>query len=73
MALSEIERRYVLAATGVQSVEITDGGDTLAVQLYEADGGETCVLLPIGVVGELLFQLAETMVASPQSASQSSR
>jgi hypothetical protein len=67
-AVSEIERPYVLAATRVQTVEIIDGGDTLAIQLRVANGGETCVLLPIGAVGDLLFQLTTTLVTSPEKA-----
>ncbi len=56
--VSENEHPYVQAATGVRSVEVIDGGDTLAVRLHTAAGGETCLLLPMGAVGDLLFQIA---------------
>ncbi|WP_244514114.1 hypothetical protein [Methylobacterium sp. UNC378MF] len=40
---------------------IIDGGSTLAVRLRSPDDNEFCVLLPIAVVGDLLFQLADVM------------
>ncbi|MGU3469161.1 hypothetical protein ACLBXO_30385 [Methylobacterium sp. C33D] len=55
---------YVLGAAAVRSVEIIDGGGTLAVRLRSPDDGELCLLLPIGVVGDLLFQLAEAVSLS---------
>ncbi|MGT2478895.1 hypothetical protein ACU4GR_08430 (plasmid) [Methylobacterium oryzae CBMB20] len=54
----------MLGAAGVRSVEIVDGGDTLAVRLRAPDDSEFCVLLPIGVVGDLLFQLADVLSLS---------
>ena len=59
--MSANERPHVLAATGVHSVEVIVGGDTLAVRLHAVGGGETCLLLPIGAVGDLLFQIADTL------------
>lgn len=73
MALSEIDLTNVLAATRVQSVEVIDGGDTLVVRLHVADGSETCVLLPMGAVGDLLFRIAETLIAGPEEASRIAR
>lgn len=51
------------------SVETIDGGDTLAVRLRADGGNEVVVLLPIGVVGDLLFQLADTLIGTPDVAS----
>ncbi len=48
----------------MRSVEIIDGGDTLAVRLRSPDDSEFCVLLPIGVVGDLLFQIADVVSRS---------
>lgn len=57
--MSDSERPHVLAATGVRSVEVIDGGDTLAVRLCASDGSDTCLLLPMGAVGDLLSHLAD--------------
>lgn len=67
--MSDSERPHVLAARQVQSVEFIDGGDTLAVRLRIADGGDTCLLLPIGAVGDLLSQLAAAIHVGPDRAS----
>lgn len=64
MTASDDRVPYVLGAAGVRSVEIVDGGDTLAVRLPTPDDSEFCVLLPIGVVGDLLFQLADVLSLS---------
>jgi hypothetical protein len=70
IAVSDTERPHVLSATQVRAVEVIDGGGTLAVRFYTADGGEACVLLPIGVVGDLLGQLADALDIGPDRASQ---
>lgn len=64
MTASDDKVPYVLGAAGMRSVEIVDGGDTLAVRLRAPDDSEFCVLLPIGVVGDLLFQLADVLSLS---------
>lgn len=61
MTVSDNGVPYVLGAAGVRSVVIIDGGSTLAVRLRSPDDNEFCVLLPIAVVGDLLFQLADVM------------
>lgn len=69
MTASYNEVPFVLGAAGVRSVEIIDGGDTLAVRMRSPDDSEFCVLLPIGVVGDLLFQIADVVSRSHDSRS----
>lgn len=57
---------YVIGVRGLQSVDVIDGGDTLAVQLLAADESEVCALLPIDVVSDLLFRLADVMSVRPK-------
>ncbi|MBN4098400.1 MULTISPECIES: hypothetical protein [Methylobacterium] len=64
MTVSDSAVPYVLGAAAVRSVEVIDGGGTLAIRLRSPDDSEFCVLLPIGVVGDLLFQLADVMSVS---------
>jgi hypothetical protein len=61
MMVSDNKPPKVLSAMRVRSVEVIDGGDTLAVRLRAPDDDEFCIVLPIGTVGDLLFQLAEVM------------
>lgn len=68
--MSDNKLPSVLAATQVRSVEVIDGGDTLAVRIHVTDGGETCLLLPVGVVGDLLAQLAVALDIDTDRASQ---
>ena len=51
----------VLAVAGLQSVEIIDGGDTVAVSLQAAGGDGVGLLLPLAVVSDLLSQLASAL------------
>ncbi len=52
---------YVLAFAGFQSVEVIDGGDTVAVTLQAAGGDSVCLLLPLAVVSDLLSHLASAL------------
>lgn len=61
--MRESEPARVVAATSVRSVEVIDGGDTVAVRLAAAGEGETCILLPAAAVGSLLYLLAEALIA----------
>ena len=63
--MPETEDVDVVAMRSVRSVHLIDGGDTVAVRMETAGGGETCVLLPTGAVGDLLFLLAEAVTAAP--------
>lgn len=51
----------VLAVAGLRSVEIIDGGDTVAVSLQAAGGDGVGLLLPLAVVSDLLSQLASAL------------
>ncbi len=51
----------VLAFAGLRSVEVIDGGDTVAVTLQAASGDSVSLLLPLAVVSDLLSQLAEAL------------
>lgn len=52
---------YVLAFAGLRSVEVIDGGDTVAVTLQAAGGDSVSLLLPLAVVSDLLSQLASAL------------
>ncbi|MGU3282493.1 hypothetical protein [Methylobacterium mesophilicum] len=51
----------VLAVAGLRSVEVIDGGDTVAVSLQTAGGDGVGLLLPLAVVSDLLSHLASAL------------
>jgi hypothetical protein len=59
--LSNTHIPQVLAVAGLRSVEIIDGGDTVAVSLQAAGGDGVGLLLPLAVVSDLLSQLASAL------------
>lgn len=56
--MSDTHIAQVLAGAGLRSVEVIDGGDTVAVSLRTAGGEGVGLLLPLAVVSDLISHLA---------------